>query len=359
MSNNLKRMLFLLMLPVFFSANVNAQLSSKDNKDEIIQFTFHPASDALYMQRNENEFKRLYSFVDQHLIAINSGQIPIYVDGYCASAGNKKENYRLAFIRSNRVKSELIVNKGLLEKHFVTTNHTTARNGVKDVVIVKFKFPEIPEQKVNEPETMSPTDREEKPVVKEPEPLVESPSNEATHELVSTNPTRRILDLRTNLLYDAFLTPTLGIEWHVSNSIGIKLDASYAFWGNEHGRVHKLWLISPEVRWYMGNTRQFYLGIGGNAGEVNIYKGMVGNIISGKTGYQGKLYGGGITGGYLLKLSPRFSLDFNIGLGYTRIEYDAFSISNEVRVFKEKNKTKNIWGPTQAGISLIWHFFEH
>ena len=72
--------------------------------------------------------------------------------------------------------------------------------------------------------------------------------------------------------------------------------------------------------------------------------------------------------GYQLYLSRRFSVDFNLGLGYTRSEYDSFTpIMTEiripgddfpaiecVRVIKERSKTKNFFGPTQAGINLIW-----
>lgn len=165
---------------------------------------------------------------------------------------------------------------------------------------------------------------------------------------------RHRFDIRTNLLYDAFLLPTLGVEWHVNHHIGIKLDGSYSFWGDENGNVQKVWLVSPEVRWYMLDYKRFYVGASGNVGEYNIYKGMLGGLFSGDTGYQGKLWGAGLTVGYQLNLSRSFSLDFNLGLGYTRLEYDSFSILNDTRVYKEREKSRNFWGPTHAGISLVW-----
>jgi hemolysin activation/secretion protein len=115
-----------------------------------------------------------------------------------------------------------------------------------------------------------------------------------------------------------------------------------------------MWLVSPEVRWYLLDGKRFYVGVGGNYGEYNIYKGMVGDLFSDDTGYQGKLWNAGAVVGYQLKLSRAFSLDFNLGLGYTHFEYDSFNVINEVRVYKDRDKTKNFWGPTQAGISLIW-----
>ncbi|MBD9093942.1 MAG: hypothetical protein EGQ20_15640 [Bacteroides oleiciplenus] len=33
---------------------------------------------------------------------------------------------------------------------------------------------------------------------------------------------------------------------------------------------------------------------------------------------------------------------------------DSFGMTDGVRVYKERNKSKHFWGPTQAGISLVW-----
>ncbi|MCD8165055.1 MAG: DUF3575 domain-containing protein [Bacteroides sp.] len=163
------------------------------------------------------------------------------------------------------------------------------------------------------------------------------------------------LDIRTNLLYDVLLTPTMGFEWRLNEKIGIKLDGSWAHWGSSHGRVQKIWLVSPEVRWYLPDARRFYLGVGANFGEANIYKGLA-KLLSSDTGYQATIYGGGVTVGYRLPIcrEGRLAIDFNLGLGVTHFKYDTFSVSNGYRVYKERDLSKNFWGPTQAGVSFIW-----
>lgn len=355
MYNPRTKFLFVFFLAILVTTKIQSQVTLNSKNEETMQFAFRSESNTLYLQGNEEEFKRLYSFVDQHLTAITLGQMPIYIDGYCASAKSRKENLQIAFIRSNRVKSELIVNKGLLEEHFITQNHTTDYNGIKDIVIVTFRIQELstPTPVIEEPDTII----QENPLIESEKTVCENiPAGETNEEPIVLQSARHIIDIRTNLLYNAFITPTLGIEWHINKSIGIKVDGSYAFWGNEHGRVHKLWIVSPEIRWYINKTPRFYWGIGSTIGEFNIYKGIVGNMVSGQTGYQGKLLGGCLTVGYMLKLSRVFSLDFNIGLGYTHLKYDTFSLSNEIRVKKAKDITKNIWGPSQAGISFVWHF---
>lgn len=166
---------------------------------------------------------------------------------------------------------------------------------------------------------------------------------------------RNSFAVRTNLLYDVFLLPTVGVEWRISHNAGIKLDGSYSYWGNKHGKVQKMWMISPEVRWYLGNTKRFYVGAGGNYVDYNVHKYMIGGLFSTHTGHQGSLWNAGVTTGYQLRLSNAFSMDFNIGLGYTRSEYDSFNMQDDVRFYKGRNQSKNFWGPTQAGISLMWH----
>ena len=149
------------------------------------------------------------------------------------------------------------------------------------------------------------------------------------------------------------------MEWRINTDLGVKLDGSLAWWGGEHGKTMKVWLLNPEVRWYLLHDKRFYAGVSGSYGEYNIYKYMVGNILSKDTGYQGSLWSAGLTVGYQLYLSRSFSVDFNLGLGYVRSEYDSFGMTNGVRVYKDRDKTKNFWGPTQVGINLIWTIGGH
>ncbi len=320
-------------------------------EDAILTVLFVAGKDMFYAPwgGNGSALEQLYELVDTYHTKILSGTIPIYVEGYCASLPARRENLNTAFVRSNRVKSELIVRKGLKEEHFITKNYAGTYQGQKDVVVVTLRIPspvEIPEpepQPVSEPEP-----------VRVPEPVVEP---EPEPSVFPAPPARQTgyapFTIRTNLLYDAFLTPTLGVEWRVNRHVGIKLDGSFAHWGSRHGRVQKMWLLSPEVRWYLLETTPLYVGIGGNIGEANLYKGVA-NILSKTTGYQGNIYGGGVTAGYQLPLGNCFAIDFNLGLGYTRFTYDTFSLSNGVRVSNGQDLAKNFWGPTQAGISLVW-----
>lgn len=156
--------------------------------------------------------------------------------------------------------------------------------------------------------------------------------------------------LRTNLLHWAMATSNIGVEWRVTRKFGMKVDGGRTGqwkWDGEN-RVFKVWYVNPEIRWYMCDARRFYMGLGGTYGHFNVKLGS--------TGYQGDFYGGGLTIGYQMKLARRLSMDFNLGLGYTRYEYDSFTVIDNVRVYERRDLTRNWYGPTQVGISLFWRF---
>lgn len=357
-----KHLAFLILLLLATTVSYS-QSTSPDMDGRIVTFRFQPGKDTFVLKGNETELMRLYSLVDEYRARITTGEMPIYVDGYCTSMPTAKENLHTAFVRASRVKSELITGKKLKEADFITANYATDYNGDKDVVVVTLRIPvktettkpvvkEVKEEPKPDPRT------EPKP---EPQPTVEAktaePTKEPSGEIVpaSAEPEQPYcFAVHTNVLYDAMLLPTLGIEWRINRSVGVKLDGSLAWWNSGKDKVQKMWLLNPEVRWYMGNASRFYLGASGNYGEYNIYRYMLGDIVSKDTGYQGKMWGAGLTVGYQLFLSRNFSVDFNLGLGYTHFDYDSFGMINGVRVYKDKDKTKNFWGPTQAGISLVW-----
>lgn len=364
--------LLILLMPAFGFAQTAA--------DSTVTFRFVAANDMFYIPWSGNgaELERLYALVEAYRAQIASGEMPVQVDGYCASLPTAKENLRTAFVRSNRVKSELITHKGLRETDFITANHAGAYDGNKDVVVVTLRIPSpakaepVREEPKTEKSAPTAVPKSAPAVEPQPEPELQpapeiQPAPAAEQPAAAPAPPYRFA-VRTNVLYDALLLPTVGVEWRVNRDWGVKLDGSLSWWGGKHGKVQKVWLVNPEVRWYLLRDKRFYVGVSGNYGEYNLYKYALGGLFSKDTGYQGSLWSAGAVIGYQLRLSRRFSVDFNLGLGYTRSEYDSFKLNKtevripgedlpeigHMRIYKERNRTKNFWGPPQAGISLVW-----
>ena len=157
------------------------------------------------------------------------------------------------------------------------------------------------------------------------------------------------ISLRANLLRWATLTPDLGVEWHICPSWGITVNSSWTSWSwNDKDRRYALWKVAPEVRYYMGEKKAWYLGAMFKTGQFN-YK-------LSETGKQGDLMGGGITAGYQLRLNKALALDFNLGLGYLNADFEKYEVIDGVRV-RCGNETKNWCGPINAGVTLVWKLF--
>lgn len=95
--------------------------------DTTYTFRFVAEDNMFYIPWNGNgdELDRLLICVEQNKADILEGRIPVFVDGYCTGQGTPDERLAMAKIRSNRVKTELILRKGLTEECFTTKNHTS------------------------------------------------------------------------------------------------------------------------------------------------------------------------------------------------------------------------------------------
>lgn len=127
--------------------------------------------------------------------------------------------------------------------------------------------------------------------------------------------------VKTNLLYGVYTrTPNLGMEFALGDRHTLDLGGGYNPWnwkgspGDNKKLVH--WLAQAEYR------------------------------------YEGWGAGGGISYGYSFYLGKRWSLEANIGVGYVRLHYDKYDCVKCGE--KVGTESRNYFGPTKAGISLIY-----
>lgn len=334
--------------------------------DSLYEFRFKSGDDRFFgvFKENEAQLKALFEFVDCHRPAIEAGTMPLYVDGYCRSMGTDEENLRTAKIRASRVKSELIVRKQLTENRFITKAHASDGEFVTVRIVVTARDAS-PAGKVAAVETEAMpvtgtnpdnggTALPEKAETAETAVATATDASSVSADFKSAENTTAeatpyTFSLRANLLRWATLTPDFGVEWRVSRHVGILVNGSWTSWSwDNKNRRYALWEIAPEVRYYIGKEKRGYLGVIYKAGEFN-YK-------FSQTGKQGDLMGGGITGGYQLKLNRALALDFSLGIGCIHADYDKYEVIDGVRV-RQGSGTKNWWGPVSAGVTLMWKLF--
>ena len=365
--------LFLWLMTVTFP------VIAQQKTDTTYTFRFVPQKDMFYVPWNGNdtELARLLECIENSKATIFDGKLPLLVDGYCNSLGGEAENLATAKIRANRVKSELITRAKIKEENFITHNHATGG----DFVIVRLTVPaketaameaearRRAEAERLETETRAEQERraEEQRKAEEArlaaEPTVagrrerqkaEAEKDALQNVLAGTLSDPKIttdyhLSLRANLLRWAILTPDLGVEWRICPSWGIAVNGSWTSWRwSDKDRRYALWEVAPEVHYYMGEKKAWYLGAMFKAGQFN-YK-------LSETGKQGDLMGGGITAGYQLRLNKALALDFNLGLGYLNADFEKYEVIDGVRV-RRGNETKDWCGPINAGVTLVWKLF--
>ena len=357
--------LFLWLMTVTFP------VIAQQKADTTYTFRFVPQKDMFYVPWNGNdtELARLLECIENNKATILDGKLPLLVDGYCNSLGGEAENLATAKIRANRVKSELITRAKIKEENFITHNHATGG----DFVIVRLTVPtketaamdaEAEARRKAEAERLATEKRaeqerlaEEQRKAEEARLAAEKAEAEKTAQqntLADTPSETKIttdyhLSLRANLLRWATLTPNLGVEWRICPSWGIAVNGSWTSWSwNDKHRRYALWEVAPEVRYYMGEKKAWYLGAMFKTGQFN-YK-------FSEAGKQGDLMGGGITAGYQLRLNKALALDFNLGLGYLNADFEKYEVIDGVRV-RRGNETKDWCGPINAGVTLVWKLF--
>ena len=348
MQVNMSRKITFLTLFLWLTA-VTFPVIAQQNTDTTYTFRFVPQKDMFYVpwKGNDTELARLLEYIENNKATILDGKLPLLVDGYCKSQGSKAENLATAKIRANRVKSELITRAKIKEENFITHNHATGGDFVTVRLTVPLKETAVTDAEAEarlaaEPTVAGRRERQKTEAAAQQNTLADTPSE-------TKITTDYHLSLRANLLRWATLTPDLGLEWRICPSWGIAVNGSWTSWSwSDKDRRYALWEVTPEVRYYMGEKKAWYLGAMFKTGQFN-YK------IS-ETGKQGDLMGGGITAGYQLRLNKALDLDFNLGLGYLNVDFEKYEVIEGVRV-RRGNETKDWYGPINAGVTLVWKLF--
>ena len=394
--NMLKRLMF---LSLFFLVAVYP-MKAQEKTDTTYLFRFVADKDMFYSPWNGNgeQLARLLKCVDENRSAIESGQMYLLVTSYDTDGNAGQPATEVAKVRRNRVKSELIMRGKIKEAHFVTDKSLSEAwtdamgNKLRNVVVVTLpasvgKVAEIAgteaaarveayneevsgeaergriaaeKARIQAGEARMKAEeeriRQEEARIAAEKAEAERKATEAAHTdaeettpKIQKGPEQYHVALRANLLRWATLTPDLGLEWRVNSSWSIVVNSSWTSWSwNDKDRRYALWEVMPEVRYYIGEKKAGYVGAMFKAGQFN-YK-------LSETGKQGDLIGGGITGGYQLKLNKALSMDFNLGLGYLNADYEKYKVIDGVRV-RQGKESKDWWGPVSAGVTLVWTIF--
>lgn len=180
-------------------------------------------------------------------------------------------------------------------------------------------------------------------------------------EMLGSKAGKFCMGVKTNLLYDAALVPSAGVEIPLGRHWSVTADWSYAWWSR--GRADRFWRIyggNAGVRRWFGRSggeklSGHHLGVSGGAFTFDFE--------TGGNGYMGGLPGGNLWDkacwtafveyGYSLPLTRCLNLDFSLGLGYVGGRYQKYVPQDGNYIWQSTEKL-NWAGPAKAEISLVW-----
>ncbi len=165
------------------------------------------------------------------------------------------------------------------------------------------------------------------------------------------------LALKTNLLTDVILMPSLEAEWLIRENWSLAAHGNVAWWSrdSEH-RYYQLVAIYPEARWWFktkGPWHGHYLGVfaGGTWYDLE----------NGGRGYQGEGGFVGLSYGYMFPVSRSLSFEVGIGVGYLYTEYEEYlpvPYMGGTHYVYQQTSRMNYLGPLKLKFSFVWRLWD-
>ena len=155
------------------------------------------------------------------------------------------------------------------------------------------------------------------------------------------------LAVKTNLLHDVLLSPSLGVELVTGDRGSVHVAGTYNPFGSSE-RKWRNWSVQPEYRFWMHQAMTGpFVGVNAVAGGYNI-AGL--DILGlGDKHRQGTFYGAGLSAGWHQILSTRWSLELTLGADYVRTTYDRYADGDH-----EGRFSGNLVLPTGSGVTLVY-----
>lgn len=342
--------------------------------DTAILFRFVPKRLMFYSPYNGNEkaISEAMKLLRMHRKSIVNGDAVIRIQGFCQSYPTEKENLAAAKNRSNQVKSYFITHLGMKESYYRTSNKAMPYKGMRDIVaLVDIEYLSVSDainDSVLEIRTRNeavisqriPVRVDTIPLesVMEFDPIAEQDIAKALeakplfeNEPISKRFRRNIpLSVKTNLLYDVILLPSLEFEYRFNKHWSVNLEGTMAWWHKDtKHKYYQLAQISPEVRYWFkseGARKGHYFGLFIGGGWYDLE--------NGNRGYKGEGEYAGISYGYMFPIGKYFALEAGIGAGFLHANSEDYLPIDEHYVYQQSIRT-NYFGPLKLKLAFVWN----
>ena len=180
-----------------------------------------------------------------------------------------------------------------------------------------------------------------------------SVGQETVAGIAETEPLHR-LAVKTNLLYDVLLMPSLEVEYRIDDRWSVNLEGDMAWLKRKSiHKYYQLAMISPEIRYWF-KTREpwhgHYIGafVGGGWYDLE----------NGKRGYQGEGVMTGLSYGYMWPVTRCLSFEAGVGIGYLHTKYEEYLPESGGHYLYQQTSKTNYIGPLKLKFALVWRMWD-
>lgn len=247
-----------------------------------------------------------------------------------------------------------------------------AAEPVRDVVMTRERRPvtnDVYQRNVLSDLSAAPRRRPVKTNVIEPAPAaptaaVEAPHSEQTsryrfvESYAANQGSLPQFALKANLLYGfGTLTPNLAFEIGLGRRTSLELFGSHNPWKLSGSLESNKKLVHTIARaefryWLCERYNGHFFGVDAIYGRYNIGSRKVPMLFEKEYRYDGHAIGGGVTYGYHLMVGKRWGVEFAVGAGVLRLDYDRYDCAACNRDGTGHKKT--YFGPTNASVNLVF-----
>lgn len=169
-----------------------------------------------------------------------------------------------------------------------------------------------------------------------------------TPETASSSP--RYLAVKTNLAAWAGTIMNVAADVQVARHWSVELPVLWCPWYVSSEHAVKTFTVQPEARYWLSKPgKGHFFGVHAHVGWYSVKWN--------RDRYQDTdrpLLGAGISYGYLLPFNEHWAGEFTLGAGYANMRYDTYyNMDNGARI---DTSTKNYWGITRVGLSVVYRF---
>lgn len=383
-----KKIISCLIIGFILCSSLKAQTLQEGNKGTVSDstFVFHYPPCIQMFKADYKSNRQTLQLLKKRLQTFSKGKDTLYVNGYSGECDNDSRNRRTAFHRCNNLKGFLINYYGLRERDFKTVNTPHNHPDLGDIVVISYSSLPLLKQMEEDVSKSLPAEKEQKteeitPVVveKETEPVREEQEikeeiqqaeqqatpvqQEVKSDLERTDQpmqtdksvsapqtSSRYVAVKTNLAAWAGTIMNLAADVQVSEHFSVELPVLWCPWYVSDKHAVKTFTIQPEARYWLSKPgKGHFFGVHAHVGWFNVKWN--------RDRYQDTdrpLLGAGISYGYLLPFNAHWAGEFTLGAGYANMRYDTYyNIDNGARI---DTRTKNYWGITRVGLSVVYRF---